>query len=381
MTTDVSRTMNMPRKIGIFTFHCVDNFGAVLQCYALQKAISSIGFQSDVIDYCPSKLLEPFRIFQSPFVEGRSGLGGKIRAMAGNIIYALPRLMRRRKYHKFRATFLKTTPDSYSDQTQLGRLADESYSHYVTGSDQVWNANILGGIDPAYFLGFPSCCAKRIAYAVSLGEEVPTRFYPDFRRYLPGFSSVSVREKSAQAFVQGFADKPVNVVLDPTFLIPIEEWVGLARLPSRKNYIFVYDIWTGPLMQDIVNFVSGKLGLKVISYSNRGLYRDAVASCFFDGPAEFLGLLLNADFVVTSSYHGTTLSIANKKRFLTVPHPTRGARMADLLGMLGMSPRLIRDVRELAGVDLEADVNYSTADAVLWTEIKESLSFLKSALE
>ena len=43
-------------KIGILTFHCAYNFGAMLQCYALQEFISSLGYETHVINYRPQYL-------------------------------------------------------------------------------------------------------------------------------------------------------------------------------------------------------------------------------------------------------------------------------------------------------------------------------------
>ena len=31
------------KRVGIITFHCADNFGAVLQAYALQRVIEDLG--------------------------------------------------------------------------------------------------------------------------------------------------------------------------------------------------------------------------------------------------------------------------------------------------------------------------------------------------
>ena len=37
--------------IGIITFHRAVNYGAVLQCFALQQALDNIGAENEVIDY------------------------------------------------------------------------------------------------------------------------------------------------------------------------------------------------------------------------------------------------------------------------------------------------------------------------------------------
>jgi hypothetical protein len=244
----------------------------------------------------------------------------------------------------------------------------------------VWNVNTGREADPAYFLGFTSGGAKRIAYAASLGSEVPPRLYPVFQRYIPAFDHVSVREKSSQAFIQRYTDKPVSAVLDPTLLIAPEDWENIAVFPAAGKYILAYDLWSGPVMAGVVNAVSRKLGLKVISYCDTKPYEHGYSSFYHAGPAEFLGLLLNAEFVVTSSFHGAALAIARRKNFLAVPHPTRGARMTDLLDTLGLTGRLVRGAGEAERMDLTDDMAYAEADALLQAEREKSLGFLRTAL-
>ena len=41
----------MKTKVGIITFHRANNYGAALQCYALQETLTSIGYDVVVIDY------------------------------------------------------------------------------------------------------------------------------------------------------------------------------------------------------------------------------------------------------------------------------------------------------------------------------------------
>ena len=50
-------------KIGIFTFHCAQNYGAVLQAYGLQEYLISQGHDVYIIDYRPDYLIAPYKIF------------------------------------------------------------------------------------------------------------------------------------------------------------------------------------------------------------------------------------------------------------------------------------------------------------------------------
>ena len=48
--------MKINKKVGIITLHRVVNYGSVLQTYALQEKIKSLGYKVEVIDYFPEKL-------------------------------------------------------------------------------------------------------------------------------------------------------------------------------------------------------------------------------------------------------------------------------------------------------------------------------------
>jgi hypothetical protein len=43
-------------KIGILTFHCAHNYGAVLQAYATQEYLKSLGHEAFIINDIPSFL-------------------------------------------------------------------------------------------------------------------------------------------------------------------------------------------------------------------------------------------------------------------------------------------------------------------------------------
>ncbi len=48
-------------RIGILTFHCAHNYGAMLQCYALQEYLKGRGDEVYVIDYRPDYLTHPYK--------------------------------------------------------------------------------------------------------------------------------------------------------------------------------------------------------------------------------------------------------------------------------------------------------------------------------
>lgn len=57
------------KRVGIITFLHNDNYGSTLQAWALQKAVTDLGYQAEHIDYKPSqaeKLLNLLRSGNSP---------------------------------------------------------------------------------------------------------------------------------------------------------------------------------------------------------------------------------------------------------------------------------------------------------------------------
>lgn len=373
--------MSKQKKVGIITFHCVDNFGAVLQCYALQESIKRMGVDVEVIDYAPKCITKAYSVLFNPFKNKNiKQYLFFIKIIASFVYYLMQGLKQKYEFILFRKEYLCVSKKRYRNYEEICELGNH-YSHYITGSDQVWNPKIICGFDPVYFLRFAPGNAIRIAYAVSLGEDIEGKYYPEFRKSIDQFDSVSVREESSQAFIAQFTDKEVNVTLDPTFLISPAEYNIICVTPRHDNYILVYDIWFDSNLVDIVNAVAKKLNLNVISFRDARNYEKGKYCFSMEGPGQFLGLLRYADFVISTSFHGTTFSIIYNKNFITVPHPKRGGRMVDILNKLQLKDRLIISIDDLKIIDITADIDYSEVNKTLNDEKEKSIAFLKDALD
>ncbi|MDD5513541.1 MAG: polysaccharide pyruvyl transferase family protein [Candidatus Omnitrophica bacterium] len=367
------------KKAGILTFHCVNNAGAVLQCYALQETIKKLGVDVEVINYLPKSLTNPYKVVFNPFAHlGNGSFLEKLIVLTRHIRLILLRLKSKIRYGQFRGRYLNLSEKSYKNSGQIA-LADK-YSHYITGSDQVWNSRLLGGFDPVYFLKFPPARSKKIAYAASFGEELENKYYADFQESIRGFDHISVREESAQGFISRFTDKAIECALDPTLLLPREEWEKLAKGAKFKDYILVHDMLSDRRLVDIADALSEEFNLKVISYTKAGNFKKGIHSFAYDGPSAFLGLIKNADFVITSSLHGLTFSILYKKNFIAIPCPPRESRIIDLLNKCKLQERIIRSKEELGQIDLRSPVDFTKTEEILGLEKIKSIEFLKTAL-
>lgn len=313
-------------KIGILTFHNADNYGAVLQCYALQEHLKK-QYPNDevfVIDY------------RNPDIEYTYKSIRKRKSLKENFlqfIYLPAVIKKQKKFETFRKKYLN-----------LGVADFSIYSIIYYGSDQIWNT-ILTGNDLVYFgKGFNG---KKIAYAASDGGEI--KFTDEIKELLNGFETISCRESSlAERLKFEGVSVPVSTVSDPIFLLSSKEWLKVAILPNVSNYILAYKI-SPRLDFDIqAEKLGSKLGKKVIQivytkslrqlvYKNQQIIQSI-------SPEQFIGYLLKSDCVLTTSFHGTAFSILFEKLFYVLSFEKRTERIIELLKKSKMESQFVKEI-------------------------------------
>ena len=155
--------MSNKKKVGVITFHNYDNYGAILQSYALQKCLERLGAQPEIIDYKCNYISNPFCLQRLR----NKGVFEYIYGVIGYFCY----LPRRIKCNLFRKKIKYSGP--FTSKTI--NKADGKYDIYISGSDQIWDWN-LTGFDKTYFLNFVTK-GKKCSYAASIGENLPTDKY------------------------------------------------------------------------------------------------------------------------------------------------------------------------------------------------------------
>lgn len=354
------------KKVGIFTFHFSDNYGAVLQCYALRHAINKMpGYQADIINYNPGRKMGWYteEALQKRF------------------------LQKLEKYEAFNRDENGITEPVIYD---INEFKQEDYDYFIVGSDQVWNTSFTF-FHTTYLLDFVKGNQKRIAYAASVGLDVnsPRMNRQVFEQNIPKFDALSVREKTHEAFIQSFTDKKVTTVLDPTLLLTSADYDAMIgeRTPEdmpKEDYIFFYYLKhdsTTPLACSFVNMLARKYNLKIVHFyveMPEQVFKNENQSFYFDGPKEFVSYIKHAKIVVTNSFHGTVFSILYHKPFYTYIVKSMRARVLDLLGELQLTDRLMHGYRNLNDVSL--DIDYTVAEQILQMKRTESLQFLQDAL-
>ncbi|MCL2630167.1 MAG: polysaccharide pyruvyl transferase family protein [Firmicutes bacterium] len=349
-------------KAGIITFHFAQNYGAVLQCYALQEFLSNRQCNAFVInhkDYAQERDLKLIQ-FRSP------------KRFVKSILLFVRNVAKRLRFNRFRSKHLNLISAEFADTLDL----------IVLGSDQVWNFDFAN--TKAYFAEFPKKQnAKVVSYAASIGKDsVSSAELDKYKEKLKGVDMISVRESVAKDALQPLTEKHIDVMIDPTLLLSREQWqtaIGKSLSGRIKKYVLIYSLNQYPETFKIAQKVAKELGLKTIEVRSHGIkVRHSVnKTVTFAGPAEFLRLFQDAEFVVTDSFHGTVFSMIFNKPFYTIPHKKMNSRMSGLLRLVGLGSRLISSENSVA---LGEEIDYEAVEDILVAERLRATAFIDKAL-
>ena len=323
-------------KIGVITFHNYDNYGAILQSYALQKKLRELGTEPEIIDYDCAYISNPFRLVNLR----EKGLFNYFYGVIGHICY----LPRRRRCNLFRR-HIRYGPSVTRENI---REKTAGYDALLAGSDQVWDYK-LTNFDRTYFLDFAKEGIRKLSYAASIGEHLPPEKYrSDYASLLGDFDRILVREEYGADVVEELTGVRPETAVDPTLLLTAEEWSRLCRPPrTKKPYILVYQLGINPSLVAFVRRLQKKTGyaVKYIPFPLVGVLR---CSCKVAvGPSEWIGLFRGASCVVSDSFHGIVFAMLFQRDFYAMTdghHSNR--RVAELLQETGLTHRTIGQVKD-----------------------------------
>ncbi len=331
-------------KIGILTFHNADNYGAVLQCYALQEYLKKQfpGDEVCAVDHKNPLIEQTYKAFPFVWKKKRGFFANVLRF--GYWCFLFPERKRGKKaFNDFRKNMLVL---------ENGNLND--YDAIFYGSDQIWNRTIVGNDDVFFGANFEG---RKFAYAASDGGEL--LLDESTLENLKSFKLISCREDSLSKRLLAGGLAAQNVC-DPVLLLSKDEWNHFAKNPEEKGYLLAYQMSFRPDFNDKALRLGKKLEKKVIQiYYVRSLRQ------FFVGgqkaisaitPQQFVGYFSNADFVFTTSFHGTAFSILFEKPFYVLSFEKRSERITDLLKTVGLENRFIESLPEEKTVEIYTEI-------------------------
>lgn len=335
-------------KIKIITIHCISNFGSVFQAASLQKFLKDHEYDSEIIDYRPKY-----------FDRGRNA----VKTLIGRILNNKAYNRRRDKFNSFIENNMTLTERAYKSFSELYSL-DKTADVYIAGGDQLWNDYHFSGRDPAYKLAFISQGIK-ISFGTSLGRDnLSTDEVNRLIQQVSDFSFIGLREKSSIQFFMKAGFKNVMHVTDPVLLLKKDFFEKLSKKPKISNYVLIYLVDKSSLLDRIVEFISKELKLEIVHIC--GFQKKCYCDYFLkdSGPEEILGYIINANLVISASFHATLFSLLFNKDFVSLlPGKNTNARIIELLDYVGLSNRIITDNSNL--VILEESIDYSDVNNIL----------------
>lgn len=387
------------KKVGIITLYYRNyNYGGLLQAYALTTYLNKkMNLDAEQIAYIPAaKKMSMAERWDLVTGFSIGSLLGKAYIKADILIRSMtkPKLSERfteRKRHC--DEFRNKVP--HSMEVRDGELAklNEKYDIFVTGSDQVWNPNMFRS---AYFLDFVNEEKPKVAYAASmavngLSVQQKNKLIPLISR----FDFVSVREKKAMNILsECMPEKKVETVLDPVLLLDRQEWDEIVDSPLKgRSYIYTYFLGERKhninLAKEIARLLQMPIATVPYIYRRYNGFDHAFGDIEVNdaGPAEFVGLIKDAEIVLTDSFHAAIFSIIYQKPFWVFDRDNErdtnsmNSRLTFLLEELGLGNRRMICKEQLNAEMLKKPIDYEKVDALLKAKKESSSEFLFKALD
>lgn len=356
-------------RIGILTFHHVDNYGATLQAYALWKFLTNQGHDVEIIDYRPYKAVKYY-------AKGLSPISLKLRFNQ----HFFDNSLRAWKMRKFLNSKVLLSKKKLYTKAGLKYFQD-LYDVVICGSDQIWcTNNFFRGFDSSFFLDFVGERTRKVSYAASFGNTTSLESHrEEVSRLVNRFQSVLVRDSNSQNIIFTECNRQAKKVLDPTFLIDYNE---ISQFPHiKERYLLIYNQAELKTREsDFVRFVAEAEKLLIVSVGRHNEIADKnIANA---SPEEWLGLFKKASYTVTNTYHGTIFSIIFKRPFITFVNEKKLAKTTDLLNWLSLEKHIFLETTKFDSKDdLLLNVDYGLVSNSLSEKILDSQSYLLQALE
>lgn len=352
-------------RVGIYTQKLENNYGGILQNYALQQVLISLGHTPVTFDFRPRTNYFWFIVSQSK-----------------NILLKI--LGRERKIMGY-----KKGPErsSYTQQFIQNNINTSWRMQFmtplvpyllridcaITGSDQVWRPsyNILSY---AYLHFIRRKSVSKIAYAASFGVdtwEYSTTSTIQCQRWVKEFKAISVRESSGVALCEKYLDVKAIHVLDPTLLLGKDVYEKLCtdiKPLCNRPFLAAYILDLNTEIEVLVKEVARNKGLECVVISAEKNISATVE--------QWLSVFRDASYVVTDSFHGTVFSLIFRKSFNTIINKKRGSsRFESLLSIFDLQSRLIDD--ETKSYNSE-EINWAPVENIHSQWMKKSINFLKN---
>lgn len=380
-------------KVAILTFsEFQDNYGQILQAYALQEYFHKNNIEAAHIRYTrKGDTSEPPSVTNA---KKEFSLKKSLRSlMVQNIIAPYRKFLNKRFRKKYPISFaefakqhIQFYPRVYDCLADL-QASPPDADCYVCGSDQIWNTGTSSKAR-AYYLDFGDNATKRISYAPSFGRTMLSADdMPFYQAQLSRFDKISVRESEGVSICKklGF---DATWVIDPTLLLSKNDYLKLCEKSTATGAdIFCYflnfrsakDVFWKQI-QSYCNSKAFSCNVTIASgaYPAMGLLDHASYKAY--EPGDWLKAIDQCRYMITNSFHGLAFAIIMRTPFIVMPLNGSTAKMngriSSLLTLLHLEDRQYNPQRPLAE-QLEAPIDWTSVKSIIKTERIKSAQFLE----
>ena len=380
-------------KIGIITFwQTLDNYGQILQCFALQTILRKIGHSPFLIRYTHSQVkFTNWRKIKKNGLKTVTALFNRGITNNPNIKDQNKNLDERR-FIDFKNSYLTQSKQVYHSIKELRKCPPQAEC-YIAGSDQIWAKSLSFDENKAFFLDFGSKSILRISYAASFAmNEYPKKERNKLKRCLEKFNSVSVREVPGIEICKSVGIN-AKLVLDPTLLLQATDYVNTFHFKIRERQgVFIYSLnISNPneICWEEIRTYANKQNLPITITSSSGyisaekLFGEKM-DYFPAQIPEWLKIIGSSKLVVTTSFHGIVFCILFHTNFIYFPLKgsfSRGNnRVLGLLKDLNLNNKVYTDCSSVDEI-IKTPINWPNVDKCLQIRRNESIKYLISALK
>ena len=329
-----------------------------------------MGHNVSFFDYQHEEIAKVYRFFPAP---GNENAITYLKRLVNTALDFNRKKARYKAFNKFIDSNFKLSDSNIS----------QDFDVVVLGSDQIWNPEYTNGFVDAHFGRHSNLNSRKIvSYAASLGQSnLEGEELAEFYEKLAAIDTLGVREDSLKDMIVSMGKgRNVSVNLDPTLLLDKSDWDFISEdRVIREPYVLVYEVKYNNLTKSAIEYIEEHYGLKVIVLSARTNYKITKEYITDASPLQFLSLFKYADFVITTSFHGTVFSVINNKPFITLAFGDHtDVRSNSLLSKIGLNDRIVDNPDNFSVA--KKTVNYEFANNKLMELRLESIDYLTNCL-
>lgn len=363
-------------KIGILTLPLRDNYGGILQAFALQKFLKDRGHEVVLIDrQFNEKPFEYFRVvLKKLFFPNKIEKQREMEQVREKVSYFIDK-------------YVSPKTEPFRSSTALNKgISKYDFDAVIVGSDQVWRADYTKEMTKDYFLDFiQGSKTIRASYAASFGKDKwdeNYEFKDDITTLLQKFNAISVREDSGIEICKTVFNVDSAQHIDPTLLLSPTDYANLVKNedePVRKENLLIYMLDINKDKQLVIDTIAKQIDGKPFSINKPIVDQTAsLEQKIYPTVTNWLKGFSDAKYVITDSFHGTIFSLLYNKPFIVYGNQSRGlTRFYSILKKVKLENRVILQNADLKSEIINQEIDWDYVNEIFKKEKIKTDSYFK----